>query len=63
MRTTLKRGLGRGAAPNGNGKTVLPPGATSPVTVYRQPERASRSHAALAGQIAMWVGIACLVIA
>ena len=39
MRTTLKRGLGRGAAPNGNGKAVLPPGASSPVTLYRQPER------------------------
>ena len=33
MRTTLKRGLGRGAAPNGNGKAVFPPGSTSPVTV------------------------------
>ena len=63
MRTTLKRGLGRGAAPNGNGKTVLPPGAISPVTVYRQPERASRSRVALVWQIAMWLGIACLVIA
>jgi LCP family protein required for cell wall assembly len=63
MRTTLKRGLGRGAAPNGNGKAVLPPGADSPVTVYRQPARASRSRAALVGRIAMWFGIACLVMA
>ena len=45
MRTTLKRGLGRGAAPNGNGKAALPPGAPSPVTLYRQPERSSRSRA------------------
>jgi LCP family protein required for cell wall assembly len=63
MRTTLKRGLGRGAAPNGNGKAVYPPGSTSPVTFYRQPERPSRSRAALIGRIAMWLGIACLVVA
>ena len=37
MRTTLKRGVGRGA--NGNGAAVLPPGVLSPVTRYRQPER------------------------
>ena len=63
MRTTLKRGLGRGAAPNGNGRTVLPPGTESPVTLYRQPERSSSSRGALVGRIAMWFGIACLVMA
>jgi len=39
MRTTLKRGVGRGAAVNGNGRAVLPPGVLTPVTRYRQPER------------------------
>ncbi len=63
MRTTLKRGLGRGAAPNENGKAVLPPGASSPVTRYRQPERSSRSRAGLIGRVAMWLGVACLVVA
>jgi LCP family protein required for cell wall assembly len=63
MRTTLKRGLGRGAAPNGNGKAVYPPGSTSPVSLYRQPELSSRSTAGLLGRIAMWLGIACLVVA
>jgi LCP family protein required for cell wall assembly len=63
MRTTLKRGLGRGAAPNGNGKAVLPPGVSSPVSFYRQPERSSRSRLGLVGRIAMWLGIACLVVA
>ena len=38
MRTTLKRGIGRGAAVNGNGRAVLPPGVLTPVTHYRQPE-------------------------
>lgn len=37
MRTTLKRGVGRGAVANGNGKAVYPPGTVSPVTRYRQP--------------------------
>ena len=63
MRTTLKRGLGRGAAPNGNGKAVLPPGASSPVSFYRQPERGPRSRLGLLGRVAMWLGIACLVVA
>jgi LCP family protein required for cell wall assembly len=39
MRTTLKRGIGRVAVVNGHGQAVLPPGALSPVTRYRQPER------------------------
>jgi LCP family protein required for cell wall assembly len=63
MRTTLKRGLGRGAASNGNGRTVLPPGSASPVTLYRQPEGAKRSRRALVGRIAMWLGIAVFVFA
>jgi LCP family protein required for cell wall assembly len=42
---------------------VLPPGAISPVTVYRQPERGSRSRVTLLWHVAMWLGIACLVLA
>ncbi|MFL5953501.1 MAG: LCP family protein [Gaiellaceae bacterium] len=37
MRTTLKRGVGRGAKANGNGNAVFPPGTISSVTRYRQP--------------------------
>ena len=62
MRTTLKRGLGRGAAPNGEAKAVFPPGTSSPVTLYRQTASA-RSRAGLIGRVAMWLGIACLVVA
>jgi LCP family protein required for cell wall assembly len=61
MRTTLKRGLGRGAASNGNGKPTLPPGTLSPVSLYRQPP-ASRSRARLVGRIALWLGVASLVL-
>jgi LCP family protein required for cell wall assembly len=35
MRTTLKRGIGRGAGLNGNGHAVLPPGALTPMVRYR----------------------------
>ena len=43
MRTTLKRGIGRGAGLNGNGHAVLPPGALTPVARYRAPARKGRS--------------------
>jgi LCP family protein required for cell wall assembly len=39
MRTTLKRGIGRGAELNGNGHAVLPPGVITEMTRYRQPKR------------------------
>ena len=63
MRTTLKRGLGRAATGNGNGKPVLPPGVLSPVSVYRQPPPRRRSRLALAGQLAFWLGVALVVLA
>ena len=62
MRTTLKRGLGRGAAPDAGGRAVLPPGAPSPVSVYRQPSPPARSRASLVGRVALWFGVACLVL-
>ena len=43
MRTTLKRGIGRGADLNGNGHVVLPPGVQKPIALYRQPPRGGRS--------------------
>ena len=42
MRTTLKRGIGRSAGPNGNGNAVLPPAILSPVRHYTQPPRGRR---------------------
>ena len=62
MRTTLKRGLGRGAAPNGNGNPVLPPGTLSPVSLYRQPAAESRSRSRLVLRVALWLGVASLVL-
>ncbi len=55
MRTTLKRGVGRGAAlgaaANGNGRAVFPPGAVSTVTRYSQPPPPGRSGLGLLGRI------------
>ena len=62
MRTTLKRGIGRGAAVTGNGRPVLPPGALSPITIYRQPEPAPRSGWATLRTIFAWMLVALLVI-
>ena len=39
MRTTLKRGIGRAADGNGNGRAVLPPDVQTPFTRYHQPEK------------------------
>jgi LCP family protein required for cell wall assembly len=41
MRTTLKKGIGRGADLNGNGHAVLPPGVITQMTRYRQPKRSA----------------------
>ena len=62
MRTTLKRGLGRAASANGDGRAVLPPGVASPVSVYRQPPARGRSRVGVVGRIALWLGIASLVL-
>jgi LCP family protein required for cell wall assembly len=63
MRTTLKRGLGRGAPQNGNGRPVLPPGAATPMSVYRQPPPPRRSRIGLLGRVAAVLGVAVLVFA
>src|SRR5690242_2234018 len=61
MRTTLKRGIGRGAV-NGNGHGTLPPGALTPVTLYRQPPPPRRSLAAQIGRFFLWTGAIVLVV-
>ena len=63
MRTTLKRGMGRGAAVNGNGRPVLPPGALSPITIYRQPPPLPRTRWAVLRTALVWLLVALLVCA
>jgi len=62
MRTTLKRGIGRGAAVNGNGRAVLPPGALTPVSLYRQPPPPKRSFAVQVGRFFLWLFITLLML-
>ena len=62
MRTTLKRGIGRGAELNGNGRTVLPPGVLTPVTLYRQPPPPKRSLAVQVGRFFLWLFVTLLML-
>jgi len=39
MKTTLKRGVGRTAETNGNGRSIVPPEVLTAVTHYRQPAK------------------------
>jgi LCP family protein required for cell wall assembly len=61
VRTTLKRGIGRTAAVNGDGHAVLPPGVPSPVQRYRQPER-KRSGMRVLGRILFLLLAACVAV-
>ena len=54
MRTTLKRGIGRGAAVNGNGRSVYPPPALATVHRYRMPPPPRRTVKQLLGRIFRW---------
>ena len=63
MRTTLKRGVGRGASARGNGKAVFPPGAASTITRYRQPPPPARTGLGLFGRILWFTFLAVLALA
>ena len=62
MRTTLKRGIGRGATVNGNGRAILPPGPYTPVRIYRQP-LPEYGGWRVAGRVAAWAGAIVLMLA
>ena len=63
MRTTLKRGIGRGAVLNGNGRSILPPSALTPMTRYRQPEPPRRGPARVVGKILFWFFASVVMVA
>ncbi len=60
MKTTLKRGFGRGAEVNGNGRSIIPPGTLSPVTLYRQPPPSKPGFAKVVGKF--FFGLAVLLV-
>ena len=57
MKTTLKRGVGRSAGADGNGRAVLPPGALTPITRYEQPRR-RRGIVGILGRILFFLVLA-----
>jgi LCP family protein required for cell wall assembly len=61
----MKRGVGRGAAANGNGKAVFPPGTVSAVTRYRQPPPPARTGLGFLRRILLgtFIGVTSLVLA
>ncbi|HZU20593.1 MAG TPA: LCP family protein [Gaiellaceae bacterium] len=63
MRTTLKRGVGRAAGHNGNGRAVFPPGTLSTITRYRQPPPPSRTALGLVWRIVLVTVLVILAIA
>lgn len=63
MKTTLKRGMGRGATVNGNGRPVYPPGVNTPMTRYRQPDPPDRGAWHIVRTVVLWVVLAAVVLA
>jgi len=63
MRTTLKRGIGRGAELNGNGRAVLPPRVLTPMARYRQPPRQGRGIGRRIAGFFFWVLILVAMVA
>jgi LCP family protein required for cell wall assembly len=62
LKTTLKRGIGRGGVLEENGHSVLPPSAMTPMARYRAEEPPSRSGIRTVGRIVMWLAIAILML-
>ena len=62
MKTTLKRGIGRSAETNGNGRAVFPPPIDPFVRRYRQPDPEPRSRTALLAKVLMWIALVALML-
>jgi LCP family protein required for cell wall assembly len=63
VRTTLKRGFGRAADVDGNGRSALPPAALTPMTRYKQPGPPPRSGWKLVLKALLWLGAVVLIFA
>jgi LCP family protein required for cell wall assembly len=59
MKTTLKRGVGRAADANGNGRSVLPRGTLTPISRYEQP-RKRRGFLSILGRIFFFLVLAVI---
>jgi LCP family protein required for cell wall assembly len=63
MKTTLKRGMGRAATVNGDGRAIYPPGVQTPMRRYRQPEPEPEGAWHLVRSVLLWTLLAALVVA
>ena len=63
MKTTLKRGMGRSASVNGDGRAVYPPGVRTPMRRYRQPAPEPRGVWPVIRLVLLWTILAALVVA
>jgi len=63
MKTTLKRGMGRGASVNGDGRAIYPPATPTPMSRYRQPDRPRRGAWAVVRAVLLWTVLATLIVA
>ncbi|MBA3735696.1 MAG: LCP family protein [Actinobacteria bacterium] len=63
MKTTLKRGIGRSATVNGNGRAVYPPGVQTTMRRYRQSEPARRGAWDVVRTVVLWTVLAALIVA
>ena len=63
MKTTLKRGIGRGNGLDGNGHSVLPPSALTPMSRYKAPEPPRRSGVMVLGRVLLWIAVVVTMIA
>jgi hypothetical protein len=62
MKTTLKRGMGRGATVYGGGRAIYPPSAPTPMTRYRQPDPPKQGAWHLVASIFLWTLLAVLIV-
>jgi LCP family protein required for cell wall assembly len=62
MKTTLKRGIGRGASMNGD-RAIYPPAPPTPMSRYRQPDPPRRGAWRIVAAIFLWTLLAALIVA
>lgn len=62
MKTTLKRGMGRGASVNGNGRAIYPPAPPTPMARYRQPGPKEKGAWHVVREVLLWTVLVALLL-
>ena len=63
MKTTLKRGMGRSATVNGNGRAVYPPGVRTTMQRYRQPDAVQAGRLGRRSDVVLWTALVAVIVA